>query len=401
MTQKKPNLRISRRVFMIGLILLSLMHVLLGIIMMTVSKRELREQIEVRMLDIANTAAYQLNGDELKMLTAEDAGTEPYNRALETLRSFQENIQLDYIYGIREEPDGTFSFTIDPAPDDPGEFGETIKTTEALLHAAHGTPDVDKIAYSDKWGRFYSAYSPVFDSEGNVAGIVGVDFNAEWLDSKVNSQKLIIVFLTMITLTIVILLAFMMHTFVLEDEKAEYRKQLEETLQREQAQEQTLGSVREMAYTDPLTGVKSKRAYLEAEEDINKRIADGSLRDFAVIVCDLNDLKEINDTLGHEEGDNYIKSACKLICGQFVHSPVFRIGGDEFVVLLENSDYANRETLLRDFDIQIEKNHRAGSVVVSTGMDDFDAEQDSSLSAVFERADKKMYERKRYLKSLS
>ena len=156
-----------------------------------------------------------------------------------------------------------------------------------------------------------------------------------------------------------------------------------------------------MAYTDPLTGVKSKRAYLEAEEDINKRIADGSLRDFAVIVCDLNGLKEINDTLGHEEGDNYIKSACKLICGQFVHSPVFRIGGDEFVVLLENSDYANRETLLRDFDIQIEKNHRAGSVVVSTGMDDFDAEQDSSLSAVFERADKKMYERKRYLKSLS
>lgn len=400
MKHKYSKRTIRRSAFFIALVLLSLTNVLLGIIMMTLSKHELREQIEQRMLDIANTAAYQLNGDELKMLTAEDAGTEPYNRALETLRAFQDNIQLDYIYGIREEADGTFTFTIDPALDDPGEFGEQIETTEALIHAAHGTPDVDKIAYSDDWGRFYSAYSPVFDSEGNVAGIVGVDFNAEWFDSKVNSQIIIVIFLIMITLTIVILLSFMLHTSALEGEKAEYRKQLEETLLREQVQEKELGSARNMAYTDPLTGVKSKHAYLATEKDINERISDGSLREFAVIVCDLNGLKAINDTLGHEEGDNYIKNACALICGQFSHSPVFRIGGDEFVVLLEHSDFEGRDALLSDFEAQIENNQRSGSVVVSTGMDEFDPEHDSSFSDVFERADKKMYERKRYLKSM-
>jgi diguanylate cyclase (GGDEF)-like protein len=395
---KKSKRSISRLTFFAGLLLLLTIHIILGVVMMKMSKKELREQIEQRMLDIANTAAYQLNGDELKTLTAESIGTEPYNHALETLLSFQKNIQLDYIYSIREEPDGSFSFTIDPELDDPGEFGEPIETTDALIKASKGTPGVDKTASSDRWGRFYSAYSPVFDSEGNVAGIVGVDFNADWFDEKVNSHRVIMLFLIMITLTIVIMIWLMLHTSVLEVEKAKYRKQLEETLQREQIQEQALGSAREMAYTDPLTGVKSKRAYMEAEAELNDRISTGAVHEFAVIVCDLNGLKVINDTLGHEEGDNYIKNACSLICRQFTHSPVFRIGGDEFVVLLENSDFADRITLLDDFDTQIDSNLRTGSVVVSTGMDEFDPETDHCLSDVFERADKKMYARKRYLK---
>lgn len=124
------------------------------------------------------------------------------------------------------------------------------------------------------------------------------------------------------------------------------------------------------------------------------------LSELAVIVCDLNGMIIINDTLGHEEGDNYIKNACMLIGRQLSHSPVFRIGGDEFVVLLENADFADREKLLADFDAQIEENLRSGSVVVSTGMDVFAPEQNGSLSDVFERADQKMYARKRYLKSL-
>ena len=95
-----------------------------------------------------------------------------------------------------------------------------------------------------------------------------------------------------------------------------------------------------------------------------------------------------------------IKNASALICRQFTHSPVFRIGGDEFVVLLENDDFNSRETLLSAFNKQIEENLRNGAVVVSTGMDIFIPEQDSSFSEVFARADQKMYARKRWLKSL-
>ena len=192
----------------------------------------------------------------------------------------------------------------------------------------------------------------------------------------------------------------LLHTFVLEDEKAEYSHRLTEMFRRDQEQKEALGSARQMVYTDPLTGVKSKHAYIEAVNRIDSGITDGSINEFGVIVCDLNGLKLINDTLGHEAGDEYIKTGCMLICKKFTHSPVYRIGGDEFAVLLEGEDYSRRSELLIELDRQIEENLLSGEVVVSTGIDIYIPSCDSSFSSVFERADKKMYERKRFLKAI-
>lgn len=155
-----------------------------------------------------------------------------------------------------------------------------------------------------------------------------------------------------------------------------------------------------MAYTDPLTGVKNKHAYIEAEQLVNKHIEDGSIIEFCVVVFDLNGLKDINDTKGHEAGDKYIKSACSMICSQFKHSPVYRIGGDEFVAFLEGEDYSKRELLLRDFNYRIEENQKLGRVVVSCGYDIYNSENHDTFTSVFDRADKKMYDRKRILKEM-
>ena len=192
----------------------------------------------------------------------------------------------------------------------------------------------------------------------------------------------------------------LLHSFVIEDEKEADRQRLEEALLREQAQQQELGSARRLAYTDPLTGVKSKLAYVEAEAKIDRRITEADVSAFAVAVFDLNGLKLVNDTRGHEAGDEYIISACRLICKTFQHSPVFRIGGDEFVALLEGQDYENRFTLTETFDSQIEENLRAGQVVVAVGTADFLPAQDASYQPVFDRADRQMYRRKQVLKKL-
>lgn len=95
-----------------------------------------------------------------------------------------------------------------------------------------------------------------------------------------------------------------------------------------------------MATVDSLTGIKNKHAYAQWEEKINARIQSGDQEPFAVVVCDVNNLKAVNDLYGHKEGDAYIKRACARICGVFSHSPVFRIGGDEFVAILSGEDYA-------------------------------------------------------------
>ncbi len=190
----------------------------------------------------------------------------------------------------------------------------------------------------------------------------------------------------------------LLHAFVIEDEKEEYRRKLEESLQREQEHRRELSSARKLAYRDPLTGVKSKLAYVEAESEMEERMLAGTVKEFAVAVFDLNDLKLVNDTLGHEMGDRYIQTACGIICRHFKHSPVFRIGGDEFAAILEGSDYRDRVELKRSFDSQMEDHQEIDQVVISMGMTDYIADRDSTFDQVFQRADQNMYRRKRELK---
>jgi len=157
---------------------------------------------------------------------------------------------------------------------------------------------------------------------------------------------------------------------------------------------------RTIAFTDPLTGVKSKHAFALQEEALEKRIAGGGAEPFGVIVCDVNGLKRINDTLGHKAGDEYIRSACHMLCEYYKHSPVFRVGGDEFTVLLEGRDYDAREEILRDINAKIEANLGSGKVVASLGMAVFEPGVDQSFHEVFKRADGLMYERKMQLKGM-
>lgn len=159
-------------------------------------------------------------------------------------------------------------------------------------------------------------------------------------------------------------------------------------------------AARDAAYRDPLTGVKSKYAFVDKESETDELISAGTAESFGVIVCDVNGLKQINDTLGHKAGDSYIKEAAVLICEHYKHSPVYRVGGDEFVVFLEGYDYENRDTFLREMNNEIEGNIKKGKVVISLGMSDFVSGTDNKFHSVFERADVLMYERKKELKSM-
>ena len=147
-------------------------------------------------------------------------------------------------------------------------------------------------------------------------------------------------------------------------------------------------------------GTIIKLAYTEKEGLLGAQIANGEAEPFGVIVCDVNGLKKINATLGHKAGDESIRSASELLCDFYKHSPVFRIGGDEFVVLLQGRDYEARHELLKNINAQIEENLRTGKVVASLGMTEYERENDMTFHEVFKRADGLMYERKMQLKSM-
>ena len=161
--------------------------------------------------------------------------------------------------------------------------------------------------------------------------------------------------------------------------------------------------ISDLAYTDPLTGVKSKTAYKEETSKINLNIQKG-FQQFALVIFDLNDLKVMNDTYGHEAGDLYIKGACRLICTTYKHSPVFRIGGDEFAVILMGQDLLNAEKLMNRFYekmslINKEAQKPFEKVSVAAGMAVFKEERDENFQSVFKRADENMYKNKKSIKS--
>ena len=198
-----------------------------------------------------------------------------------------------------------------------------------------------------------------------------------------------------------ILCVCIIHRFVVEGEKDDYRKGLEALLDKEKKHRKELGAAKDMINTDALTGVKSKYAYMETEDSIDEMISRNEISDLAVVVFDLNSLKTINDNYGHEQGDHMICNACKIICRSFAHSPVFRIGGDEFIAILEGEDHKNRFAILDSFNLEMESNIKNGGPVVAAGMDDFNPDRDNNLSSVFERADRKMYKRKEMLKEIA
>ena len=162
---------------------------------------------------------------------------------------------------------------------------------------------------------------------------------------------------------------------------------------------QNLSAARRMADIDPLTGANNKNAYIQWEKKINAAIEKGEQEPFAVAFFDINDLKKVNDLYGHKEGDACIRAACEKICAVFNRSPVFRVGGDEFIAILSGEDYRVRKELMNQINaIPSDRSKIRLGETVSAGMAEYDKDKHHSLLQVAEEADKAMYARKQYLK---
>ena len=168
-------------------------------------------------------------------------------------------------------------------------------------------------------------------------------------------------------------------------------------VRQEEEIERRLVQAQNQANIDALTGVKNRHAYLVEETQMDRWISEHRQPPFAIVIFDINDLKKINDTHGHQAGDRYIRDAAKVICGVFKRSPVFRVGGDEFAVMVQGRDYDNINSLMAEIDRHNAEALRSGGTVIACGMSRFD--DDDCVANVFDRADHNMYESKNNLKT--
>ncbi len=174
--------------------------------------RELTDdQLASEIIDVGRCAADSVDGDLLATIKSDDKTSQAYQTIYKQLSVFLENTTAKYIYAMGVGSGNHFYFLVDTDPVEPGEYGERIECTEAMAEAAKGYPSVDREPCEDRWGIFYSSYCPVYDSSGAMAGVIGVDFPAEWYESEITQQssRVLLICAAVILISILIILLIM------------------------------------------------------------------------------------------------------------------------------------------------------------------------------------------------
>ena len=438
--KKKKVFKSSRKYIILVSIVLLAVTIGIAVLLNMSLKKHIKEMVYQTMTNLSETTTSFIDGDKFKMV---DENTTPddenYKEIMRILNIFKDNNDFVYIYTIKIDDNGKYIFVIDQDPEKPAAYGYEVVYTEAMVTAlTKGETAIDKDASTDEWGSYYSTFSPIKDSSGKVVGAVGIDFDSIWYEEQISKHSFYFIILFVIALVagITISLLFMSQVFkkfrslnkglsslskdidslteeinaktssdieIEEnvDVKASSENEIEEINLKMMSMEKELKKyieyVHNQAFTDTMTGVSSKVAYYEYLKDLQKKIDNNTAR-FIVIVFDLNGLKKINDNFGHECGDDFITNSASVILKLFGKEHTFRIGGDEFIVILENSEHRISELdemIVREID-EFNYNMTKDDVPVSLsfGASEFRPNANDTFKKVFKRADEIMYQYK-------
>lgn len=377
--------------------------------------------------------------------------TDEFKLLLNQLRSLQEVNSVDCIYLINVEFDNKqVIYVVDAALEDecpPGCFDPLYEMNYGIIED-HDIGFPAYITNTEEYGWLVTSAAPVYNGKGDLVCYAAVDVSMD--DIRKEQQDfiaslaiaLILMTVAICVITIRIIDGSLVKPLNLLSEAAlKYRNskskqkasfdEIEiktgdeiETLHRSMVQmerdidnyienldktrkqltstKQEAEEMNELAHKDSLTGIRNKLAYDQEDEKLRKELKEGK-NEFGIAIVDLNDLKSINDNYGHDCGNISIVKIAQIICEVFLHSPVFRIGGDEFAVILKNNDYDKIDSLIEEFNQRLKALEQEDiepweKVGASIGYALYDPTLDNSVDDVFRRADQDMYQKKKEMK---
>ncbi len=302
--------------------------------------------------------------------------------------------------------------------------------------------------WNNAWGHTYSYYTPV-TINGETLGIIGTEIAVEKVNNEIlnNTISILIRIAIALIVVMVIMLVIINRMYISKLEKLEsavinyaqtkdssitsglsnvvrsndeigslarqfssmtvemdnYIRNLIDTTKQLKSSKQREQDMSELANRDALTGIRNRNAYNVLEQELTKEIERGGAQ-FGIVMADLNCLKFINDTYGHDKGNIAINALCRMVCDVFAHSPVFRVGGDEFVIVLKRNDYDHADELIDKINTQMEDLARDDAldpwekVSAAVGFAKYDPKKDRDVDSVLKRADESMYKRKQEMK---
>ncbi|MBQ9459053.1 MAG: diguanylate cyclase [Oscillospiraceae bacterium] len=384
-------------------------------------------------------------------------GYEEFEQSLYKLKDSYPDMEYLYVYQI--EKDGCHVvFDLDTASTEASEPGTVVpfdETFEPYIPALLRGEPIDPVVSDDSFGWLLTVYHPVRGANRQTVCYVGVDYSMDMMSmiGGVFLGKFISLILSVLTVVLALAMKLTERNLILpvksmsycagafaydseearEENVAQLRaldirtgdeienlyhaflKTTEDSMEyvdnlihaRLQVAEmkEQVSAMDKIAYKDALTGLRNKAAYDEFITRLDGEIVKG-IAAFGIAMIDLNFLKRVNDTYGHEHGNDYLKACCRMVCEVFNHSPVFRVGGDEFVAILEHGDLAARDELVASLKSQMRRCVEDETLQpwekpsAAVGIALYDAALDRNADDVFKRADAAMYADKQAMKAV-
>lgn len=375
----RKKLSFTTRYVLAFAVLMLLSNILLGIVILYQSLSTVRSMINKNMLYVVESAADLLDGDELAALTADDVKGEAFRDIKEQLTVFRNHEDIRYIYAVRQEGENRYTFTVDPDPDDPAAFGEEIVVTEALIRAGQGTAAVDDTTMEDRWGNLYSAYCPVFDSGGKVAGIVGIDFDADWYRTRIRIHTISITVITCVSVLVGGVLVFLVarrfrrRFGMLDTELSKLSTSVDQLMEAaggsagntvpaaEEGSVDEIGKLtqktrsiqqdmvvyeqlqKDQYYGDRVTGIPNLNYFRQFGDDLIRKLRSEDAKP-AIIYFDIRSMVSYNREYGYARGDELLKLTAAAIRAEFPDAVVARGEGDHFIVIGRFDDTIEEKT---------------------------------------------------------
>ena len=207
---KVRRISITTKILVVVAALLLVSDAVMGLVLINRAKNAMLNQINDKILAISDSAASNFDPELLATYTEDDIGTQKQQDILDALVVFRDHANIEYIYTVKAESPKDFVFVVDTDPEEPADYGDEVEYTDALYAASLGTSSVDAEPYTDEWGTHYSGYSPVFGSNGEVVGIIGIDISAEMFEEQLGvlTGSIVIVCILSLVIGVIILLLF-------------------------------------------------------------------------------------------------------------------------------------------------------------------------------------------------
>lgn len=301
-----------------------------------------------------------------------DMQSQAYIQMKEKLENVQGATNVLYLYTAKMTSQGNYIYLVDGLPADNKNFAfpgdkveeEIIPEIQQALAGKIVLPNQIK---DTSWGQIFVSYYPIHENN-EVVGVLGIEFDASHQYEAFKMLRIITPLIAIIASIVAVIIALFLFRRISNPR------------------------FKDMANTDYLTGLRNRNAF---EIDFNNLAL--HQENTAIIVTDLNNLKSINDNLGHQTGDEYIKKIAVILEKNADGNSIYRYGGDEFIILIFHGNDKLINQIIASISQDIEEQCDE-KLSISIGYAIYDASLDTNLKDTFIRADRSMYNHKKIFK---